>query len=107
MDRRRSCACRSATRTPRRTWLAAGVEDVIETRIGPAADSLKGRVVFVEYRKEDPKVPIKLVHKMTEAQVKREAAEPSLELAHVETIEVLPWQHVIIFERRPGKPAAP
>ena len=31
-------------------------------------------VVFVEYRKEDPNVPIKLVHKMTEAQVKREAA---------------------------------
>jgi precorrin-6B methylase 2 len=67
-----------------------------------------GRVVFVEYRKEDPQVPIKLVHKMTEAQVKREAAEPALELAHVETIEVLPWQHVIIFERRPRpqKPAA-
>ena len=64
-----------------------------------------GRVVFVEYRKEDPNVPIKLVHKMTEAQVKREAAERSLELAHVETIEVLPWQHVIIFERRPPKPA--
>jgi hypothetical protein len=67
-----------------------------------------GRVVFVEYRKEDPNVPIKLVHKMTEAQVKREAADPTLELAHVETIEVLPWQHVIVFERRPGtsKPAA-
>ena len=32
-----------------------------------------GRVVFVEYRKEDPNVPIKLLHKMTEAQVKREA----------------------------------
>jgi hypothetical protein len=44
---------------------------------------------------------------MTEAQVKREAAEPTLELAHVETIEVLPWQHVIIFEHRPhpAKPA--
>jgi precorrin-6B methylase 2 len=66
-----------------------------------------GRVVFVEYRKEDPNVPIKLVHKMTEAQVKREAADPSLELAHVETIEVLPWQHVIIFERRPAKAATP
>ncbi len=72
------------------------------------AQSLKpgGRVAFVEYRKEDPNVPIKLVHKMTEAQVKREAAEPSLELTHVETIEVLPWQHVIIFEHRP-KAATP
>ena len=31
-----------------------------------------GRIVFVEYRKEDSSVPIKLVHKMTEAQVKKE-----------------------------------
>src|SRR5580765_8710986 len=31
-----------------------------------------GRLVFVEFRKEDPKVPIKLVHKMSEAQVKKE-----------------------------------
>ncbi|HEV8001883.1 MAG TPA: methyltransferase domain-containing protein [Planctomycetaceae bacterium] len=63
-----------------------------------------GRVAFVEYRKEDPNVPIKLVHKMTQAQVKREAAEPSLELTYIETIGVLPWQHVILFEHRP-KPA--
>jgi hypothetical protein len=30
-----------------------------------------GRLVFIEFRKEDPKVPIKEVHKMSEAQVKR------------------------------------
>jgi hypothetical protein len=66
-----------------------------------------GRIAFVEYRKEDPNVPIKLVHKMTEAQVKREAAEPELELTYVETIEVLPWQHIIIFERNAAKPSAP
>jgi precorrin-6B methylase 2 len=60
-----------------------------------------GRVVFVEYRKEDPNVPIKLVHKMTEAQVKLEAGQPEFELHWVETIGVLPWQHVIVFERRP------
>jgi SAM-dependent methyltransferase len=59
-----------------------------------------GRIVFVEYRKEDPNVPIKLVHKMTEAQVKLEAGEPEFGLRYVETIEILPWQHVIIFERR-------
>jgi precorrin-6B methylase 2 len=58
-----------------------------------------GRVVFVEYRKEDPNVPIKLVHKMTEAQVKREAGVPELGLRYVKTIGVLPWQHVILFER--------
>jgi ubiquinone/menaquinone biosynthesis C-methylase UbiE len=65
------------------------------------AKSLKpgGRVVFVEYRKEDPTVPIKLLHKMTEAQVKREAGQPEFKLHWVETIEVLPRQHVIVFER--------
>src|SRR5262249_7136375 len=42
-----------------------------------------GRLVFVEYRLEDPKVPIKLVHKMTQRQVLKEmAAHP---LRHVET----------------------
>lgn len=61
-----------------------------------------GRLVFVEYRLEDPKVPIKLVHKMTEKQVRKEiAVQP--ELRHVETLEVLPWQHIIVFEKK--KPA--
>jgi precorrin-6B methylase 2 len=59
-----------------------------------------GRVVFVEFRLEDPNVPIKLLHKMTEAQVKREAGRPELGLRWVETIAVLPRQHVIIFEKR-------
>ncbi|MBI5775723.1 MAG: methyltransferase domain-containing protein [Verrucomicrobia bacterium] len=57
-----------------------------------------GRVVFVEYRGEDPEVPIKKLHKMTEAQVKKEmAAQP---LDHVETIRTLPRQHLIIFKKR-------
>jgi SAM-dependent methyltransferase len=60
-----------------------------------------GRVIFVEFRKEDPKVPVKLVHKMTEAQVKREMA--ALPLDWVETIGGLPRQHIIIFKKRaPG-----
>jgi ubiquinone/menaquinone biosynthesis C-methylase UbiE len=54
-----------------------------------------GRVVFVEFRGEDPNVPIKRVHKMTEAQVKKEMA--ALPLRWKETIEVLPRQHIIIF----------
>jgi ubiquinone/menaquinone biosynthesis C-methylase UbiE len=58
-----------------------------------------GRLVFVEYRKEDPKVPIKIVHKMTEAQVKREASLPEFGLRWVETIDVLPRQHIVVFER--------
>jgi SAM-dependent methyltransferase len=58
-----------------------------------------GRIVFVEYRKEDPQVPIKEVHKMSEAQVKKEmTVHPELE--HAETIAVLPRQHIIIFRKK-------
>lgn len=57
-----------------------------------------GRLVFVEFRGEDETVPIKRVHKMTEAQVKNEMAPHPL--AWKETISVLPWQHVIVFTRK-------
>lgn len=57
-----------------------------------------GKLVFVEYRAEDPKVPIKPLHKMSEAQVKREAAVHPL--AHERTVNTLPWQHVIVFAKR-------
>lgn len=59
-----------------------------------------GRLVFVEYRMEDPTVPIKLVHKMTQTQVKKEMAEPAFRLKYKETIDVLPWQHIIVFNRQ-------
>jgi len=58
-----------------------------------------GRMAFVEFRGEDPKVPIKLVHKMTEAQVRKEMALHPLQW--LETNETLPWQHIIIFQRKP------
>jgi hypothetical protein len=61
----------------------------------------KGRIVFVEFRKEDPNVPIKLVHKMFQKQVVKEM-EPHA-LRYVNTLDILPWQHVIIFERKDGK----
>ena len=58
-----------------------------------------GRIAFVEYRLEDEKVPIKLVHKMSERQVIREmAAFP--EVAHTRTAGSLPWQHVVIFTKK-------
>jgi ubiquinone/menaquinone biosynthesis C-methylase UbiE len=57
-----------------------------------------GRVVFVEFRGEDPEVPIKLVHKMTEAQVRREMQSQPLDW--VETKESLPRQHIIVFRKR-------
>lgn len=61
-----------------------------------------GRIVFVEFRGEDPKVPIKLLHKMTIEQVRKEMSLQPLEF--VESIETLPWQHIIIF-RKPVKTA--
>ena len=57
-----------------------------------------GRVAFVEFRGEDPSVPIKKVHKMTEAQVRKEMSVQPLEW--VETIETLPRQHIILFRNK-------
>ncbi|MCE9566413.1 MAG: methyltransferase domain-containing protein [Planctomycetes bacterium] len=67
-------------------------------------DSLKtgGRLVFVEFRLEDPKVPIKLVHKMSERQVIKEMSAFS-EMEHTKTVTTLPWQHVIIFTKKDAK----
>jgi SAM-dependent methyltransferase len=56
-----------------------------------------GRVAFVEFRGEDPAVPIKRVHKMTQAQVKKEME--GLPLRWVETVGVLPRQHIIVFRK--------
>jgi len=56
-----------------------------------------GRVVFVEFRKEDPKVPIKEVHKMSEAQIKKEMEVVALKWD--KTVGTLPWQHVAVFRR--------
>ena len=56
-----------------------------------------GRLVFVEYRAEDPKVRIKRLHKMTEEQVKKEMTVQNLEF--VETIDTLPQQHIVIFKK--------
>jgi precorrin-6B methylase 2 len=57
-----------------------------------------GRVVFVEYRAEDPRVPIKPLHKMSEAQVRKEMAP--FPLGWIETQEALPRQHMIVFGLR-------
>ena len=66
---------------------------------GNLVRSLKpgGRLVFVEYRGEEKWVPIKPLHKMTEEQVKREMALHPLEW--VETLRVLPRQHILIFRK--------
>lgn len=61
------------------------------------AQALKpnGRVVLVEYRGENPLVPIKPLHKMTQRQAKKELA--SVGLTWLETKDFLPQQHVMIF----------
>ncbi len=57
-----------------------------------------GRLVFVEYRAEDPAVPIKPLHKMTEAQIRREAAGHPL--IWERSVSNLPWQHLVVFRKR-------
>ena len=56
----------------------------------------------MEFRLEDPKVLIKLVHKMTERQVILEMAEFQ-DLEHEKTIKTLPWQHIVLFKKKAGK----
>ena len=56
-----------------------------------------GRLVFVEFRGEDPTVAIKPLHKMTVAQVRQEMS--AFPIRWVETLEVMPIQHIIIFRK--------
>lgn len=56
-----------------------------------------GRLVLVEYRAEDDRVPIKPLHKMSEAGIRREVEASGL--AWQQTVTALPWQHVVIFRR--------
>lgn len=62
-------------------------------------ESLKpsGRMVLLEYRAEDPKVPIRAEHKMTVDQVKAEIEPEGFRL--LRTIESLPRQHILIFQK--------
>jgi ubiquinone/menaquinone biosynthesis C-methylase UbiE len=55
-----------------------------------------GRLVLVEFRLEDPEVPIKLLHKMSKEQILKEI--PPMGFKLVEQFDDLPWQHVMFFE---------
>ena len=57
-----------------------------------------GRIAYVEYRMEDVRVPIKTLHKMSEAQIRQEAAAHAL--VWERTASTLPWQHVVIFRKK-------
>ena len=56
-----------------------------------------GRLVLLEYRKEDPKIPIREEHKMTVAEVRTELEAEGFHLAQV--IETLPRQHILILTK--------
>lgn len=60
-------------------------------------ESLKpdGVIVLVEYREEDPDVPIKPLHKMSKAQVDKELTANGFTL--VKSFDKLPWQHMLFY----------
>ena len=67
-------------------------------------ESLKpgGQLVLVEYRAEDPRVPIKRLHKMSEMQVKQEMA--AIGLDWIRTESHLPQQHLLVFQKPRAQP---
>ena len=70
-----------------------------EQMLAAIRKSLKptGRVALAEFRAEDPKVPIKPLHKMTKAQIMKEFPPNGFKL--VEEFDKLPWQHLMFFQR--------
>ncbi|MDB9305060.1 methyltransferase domain-containing protein [Nodularia spumigena CS-591/12] len=58
-----------------------------------------GRVVLVEYRGENPFIMIKRLHKMTQKQVRKEMQ--AVGLVWRETKNLLPQQHLMVFEKEP------
>jgi len=64
-------------------------------------DALKpgGRLVLLEYRKEDPAIPIRPEHKMSVAEAKMELEAEGFDLTAVN--ESLPRQHLLIFTVKP------
>jgi len=56
-----------------------------------------GRLVLLEYRKEDPTIPIRAEHKMTVAEVKTELEAEGFKMSQV--IETLPRQHILILTK--------
>lgn len=66
-----------------------------------------GRLALVEFRLEDPNVPIKLLHKMSKEQILKEIPPSGFRLSG--GFDKLPWQHLMFFERddAPAKPNGP
>ena len=56
-----------------------------------------GRLALVEFREEDPNVPIKPLHKMSKRQIMKELPRNGFKL--VKQFDKLPWQHMMFFGR--------
>ena len=56
-----------------------------------------GRLVLLEFRKEDPRVPIRPEHKMSVAEVRQELEPEGFRLSGV--LDDLPWQHILVLTR--------
>ena len=65
-----------------------------------AALKPEGKLVLLEYRKEDPRVPIRFEHKMSVAEAKAEVEAEAFKLDKVS--DVLPRQHILIFSKKPN-----
>jgi len=57
-----------------------------------------GRLILLEYRKEDPAIPIRPEHKMSVSEVKAEVEPEGYKLDQV--LETLPRQHILIFRKQ-------
>ncbi|WDI40294.1 class I SAM-dependent methyltransferase [Bremerella sp. P1] len=61
-----------------------------------------GKIALLEFRMEDPNVPIKLLHKMSKKQMLLEYEANGFQLAR--QFDGLPWQHMMFFEKAEAKP---
>ncbi|MFM7243519.1 MAG: class I SAM-dependent methyltransferase [Planctomycetaceae bacterium] len=62
-----------------------------------------GRLALVEFRGEDPAVPIKPLHKMTKEQIRRELEAAGFRV--VGAFDRLPWQHLVFLQAAPPQSA--
>ena len=71
-----------------------------QTMLKQLREALKptGRLVLLEYRKEDPSIPIRPEHKMSVAEAKLELEAEGFSLSQVN--ESLPRQHILVFTKR-------
>jgi ubiquinone/menaquinone biosynthesis C-methylase UbiE len=71
-----------------------------QTMLRHLREALKpdGRLVLLEYRKEDPSIPIREDHKMSVAEAKLEVEAEGFTLSQVD--QSLPRQHILVFTKR-------